>query len=179
MNCVISLNASYFLKKIIEQIIDDKSSLEDIFNSEEMRLLISSVEKLDTKNLCMGCEGCLDFAFLNKAFDQYYSRLLDLCNSNAKILKAIFQKYHIIPDTKFETISLFIIICKRINTFDGIISNEKKSEIMKINDLISNINFQLAEMYLYNKIASFHDKILDNMHLIKHRDMDIKQSFIW
>ena len=32
--------------------------------------------------------------------------------------------------------------------------------------------------YLYNNIASFHDKILDNMHLIKHRDMDIKQSFI-
>lgn len=174
-NCIIALNASYYLKHILRDFSDDIMLFDNVMNSEEFRLLLNLTENLDKLNLCNKCEGCLDFAFLNNSLNKFIGTIDSLVKENEDLFLKIVNGKDLFVQTKQDVYSIFISILKYRNDLDDSLTEIEKQKLDKLHQNLLLAHQNLILLFLRNKISDCHDKIFHNMHLLEHRETQYKE----
>jgi len=174
MECVIKLNISYVLKKIIEKLVDDINSWKDLRSSEEFNLFKLLNRNLKDRRLCEHqCRGCLDYYLVQTIFSQFISDIEAINKKNKQLLDFLVNLFFLEDcnhpvDLAIELISNTKYVGKKL---DDIYLNNYQYYVSEIMQAYS----ALVLAYCRQRVIELDGVILSNHNLNEEQSISYQE----
>jgi hypothetical protein len=179
LNCILTYNASYFLRRVIEKIVNDKDYLFELSFDRDLEAFYENNEKININLLCGNCEGCLDYGyFLEIYFNNFITKIREMRQENEGLFLKIEEKFDMIPSEEYEKIKNVFSIFRHIKKICDKIDREEFLTIQGLENEFQSLYSNLCQCYYANKISDCNDRILNIINVLNKRKSNSKEVSI-
>ena len=174
MDCVVKLNISYVLKKVIEKLVYDFNYWMDLGSSEELNLLSVLESSLKDRALCeRQCLGCLDYHLVNNIFHEFIQSIEAINKENSGLLNVLINSFSLEDSANAVSVAVELIsnpeyVGKKLDENNYRNFEEYVRKILQAHSI-------LAIGYINQRKIELHDIILPNHSLQQEQSFNYKE----
>lgn len=176
-SCALKLAISYTLKNLIEKLVNDINTWQEISFSEEILVFTQLEEILQDRYICDNqCMGCLDYHLVNSIFINFRDKIIDTNKLYEALIMYILNSLEL--NQLKGSIEIAINLISNPKYIEEHVDENRRNEYNKYVSEINDIVIALKLAFYNQKITELHTVVLNHAKLSQEQQIAQKLATV-